>query len=184
MIASNREKALLAIAFVFALFAFLGLRLRAKIDEVNKKRAELNAAELRLEACRSLIDQRDQWTARYSEKSDMIPVFTSDARLETYWGRKLSQLATTNGLTIVKSQALKETLSGDVYEMPIECKEWEGTLDSLVNFLYDVNAEGAMLDVRDLYVRPGAAKSGGLRGSFTLYCAYLRDDSSAEKNGE
>ena len=64
----------------------------------------------------------------------------------------------------------------------VECKEWEGSLESLVKFLYAVHAEGAMLDVRKLFIRPGSSAAGkaatGLRGSFTLFCAYLRSDSN------
>lgn len=185
MIISNREKALLAVTVVVILYAVLGLKLKSGIDSVKEKRQALERAEAKLNMYNSLVAQSGVWSGRYKENADLIPVFANDARLETHWGRKLSQLASTNGLTIVKSQALKENLSGDVFEMPIECKEWEGSLESLVNFLYDVHAEGAMLDVRDLYIRPATGKVGGLRGSFTLYCAYLRDDSSAEKkNGE
>ena len=91
-------------------------------------------------------------------------------------------IASESGLSIIRRQAGEERQEGDVYELPIECKEWEGSLESLVKFLYAVHAEGAMLDVRKLFIRPGSSAAGkaatGLRGSFTLFCAYLRSDSN------
>jgi len=92
----------------------------------------------------------------------------------------MDSVATRNGFTIARRQTGKEAEVGDVYELPIDCKDWEGSLESLVKFLYDLNREGAMLDVRQLYVRP-SNKPGYLKGTFTLYCAYMRGDVEKEK---
>jgi hypothetical protein len=56
--------------------------------------------------------------------------------------------------------------------LPIECREWEASLDALVRFLFELQSEGAMLDIRQLLIKPRG--QGILRGRFTLYCAYAR----------
>jgi hypothetical protein len=83
-------------------------------------------------------------------------------------------VASEKKLAITRRQTGKEEEVGDVYELPIECKNWEGTLDSMVGFLYGLREEGAMLDVRQIYIRPAAP--GYLKGTFTLYCAYMRGE--------
>ena len=36
--------------------------------------------------------------------------------------------------------------------------------------------DNAMLDIRQMYVKPTPNNPGKLRGDFTLYCAYLRGE--------
>jgi len=64
---------------------------------------------------------------------------------------------------------------GDVYEMAIDCKEWDGTLDALVHFLYGLESAGVMLDMRQMFIRPSPVDHSHLKGSFVLYCAYMRE---------
>lgn len=96
----------------------------------------------------------------------------------------MDSLATANNLSISRRQAGKEISVGDVYELPIEVKDWEGSLESLVKFLYALQSDdGAMLNVRALYMRP-SSRRGFLKGTFTLACAYMRgkgakDDAAA-----
>ena len=81
---------------------------------------------------------------------------------------------------ILKRQVGEEEKHGDVYELPIDCRDWEATLDSLTHFLFDLQAENAMLDVRQLLIRPNKDASK-LRGRFLLNCAYTRGPGTEEK---
>lgn len=186
MIISDKEKSLLIVTVVFMLYAAVGLTVRKRIDAFRELRAAQEDKVRLLGEYENLIAQRPQWEAAYAEKSDLMPVFGTGKQVETYWLGILDRLAQKNQLSIVRRQAGDERQVGDVYEMPIECKEWEGDLDALVSFLYDLHAEGAMLDVRRLFVRPAgtSGKSSGLRGSFTVYCAYMRSDAAPEAGKE
>ena len=62
---------------------------------------------------------------------------------------------------------------GDVFELPIEVRDWEGSLEALVGFLFELQSQGAMLDIRHLVMKPNEKKV--LRGRFVLYCAYTRE---------
>ena len=187
MIVSDREKAMAVITVVVLLFGLLISQFGKKKAEVETLRGQQREKErLYTEYC-NLINQRGVWEEAYSRNSDKMPVFERGRQVQTYWLGVLDRIASTNGLSIIRRQAGEERQEGDVYELPIECKEWEGSLESLTKFLYDIHAEGAMLDVRKLFIRPGSAANGkqaaGLRGSFTLTCAYLRAD-AVEKPAE
>lgn len=185
MIASNREKAMVVVTAVFFLYTFLGLTLRKRIVAFNDLRRDQQTKREIYGQYLNLIGQRDTWQETYREKAALMPVFGQDRQVETYWLGVLDRLATKNGLTIVRRQTGEEKQEGDVYELAIDCKEWEGSLESLVGFLYDVHSEGAMLDVRRLFIRPATGKNGaGLRGNFTLYCAYMRGEETASEPGE
>lgn len=186
MIASDREKGLLVITVVILLYGALYMtyeKQRAKFDAIMGER-KARTAQLELE--RDLIAQRGVWEEAYSKNATLMPVFDPGAKVETHWLNMIDRLAKESGLTIIRRQVGEEKMDDDVYELPIECREWEGTLESLVKFLYAVNSEGAMLDVRKLTVRPASGKAGAgtLRGSLTVYCAYLRsenDEAAAEQ---
>ena len=76
-----------------------------------------------------------------------------------------------NGVNLISRDAEKETLRGNMYEVAVNCK-WEGKLESLTRFLFDLQKEDVILDVSQLNVSPNEKKV--LRGGFTVYCSYSR----------
>ena len=176
MIISRKEKRLLAVTVVFMLYAWIGLTLRKRIEDIRARREIQRDQAALVESYKSVIAQRDVWDSAYAGMANLMPVFPLDRQVETYWLGVLDRIASKNNLRVIRRQAEAERAVGDVFEMPIDCKEWEGDLESLVAFLYDIHAEGAMLDVRRLFVRSNNGKGAPLRGSFTLYCAYMRSE--------
>ena len=79
-------------------------------------------------------------------------------------------------------QTKEETVVAGVHELPLEVRNWDGTLQQLVDFLHALHKEGAMLAIRNLSVQPIREKQGYLKGSFLLHCAFLR--SNAAKSPE
>ena len=177
-VVSSHEKALAGIVVMAVLYAVLILVLGDRMTPAYW--AQRNAARRALSDQRSeqraLISQKDEWNRQYSQLRGMMPVFDEGRRVDTYWLGVMDKVATRHGVSIVKRQIGDEQLTGDAYEMPISCKDWEASLDSLVRFLYDLHAEGAMLDIRQMYLKPVPSNPGSLRGDFTLYCAYLRGE--------
>lgn len=174
MIISEKERNLLIVVILLLLFAYPIMHLRERIDAIRQLKEQRETAAKTYQDHLNLISNRAMWEEMYKKNSNLMPVFEQNKNLETHWLGILDRLAAESGLSVSRRQALEEIQDGEVYEMPIECKEWEGSLDSLVKFLYSVHAEGSMLDVRKLVIRQGSEKQSGLRGSFTLYCAYLR----------
>ncbi len=176
MIVSQKEKNLFAVTVVFMLFAFVAFSMRKQIDayRVGNKTAESRLTVLN--DYKNVIAQKDLWNTEYEKRASLMPVFGLNDDVRTHWNRTLNDLAATNQLKLIQLDIGRERIAGDVYELPIECKNWEGELESLVSFLHAIHAQGAMLDIRKLTIRPGSNKSALLRGTFTLYCAYMRTD--------
>jgi hypothetical protein len=180
---SHREKIMLGITVLILLYGVLGLTMRKRIDnlrQLHNTRREMQAV---LDNRLDLLARSQDWDDQYSELADMLPVFEQQRQVTTYWLSIMDRLATQNNLAIIRRQVSEEKRVGDAYEMQIDCKDWEGTLEGLVRFLYDLQAEGAMLDVRNMFIRPAPNKPSLLRGSFVLYCAYLREENATVANG-
>lgn len=179
MTVSPREKALAALTVMALLYGLLGLGVRGRLELWRTKRAAYGELIARRDAQRELIAQSGEWNRQYEALRELMPVFAPERRVDTYWLSVMDRVAIQDGVSIVRRQVGAERRIGDAFEMPIECKEWEAPLDALVRFLYDLNAEGAMLDVRQMFIKPAPGNPERLRGSFTLYCAYLRDDAAS-----
>jgi hypothetical protein len=180
---TSREKNMLLVAVVVLLYAAAALSYKKQMTNWKAAERIYRSAQKKVQEERALIAARDEWSARYAQMRDLMPVFPYEQDVDTYWLNVMDAAASRNGLMIARRQANKEIEVGDVYELPIECKDWEGTLEALVKFLYDLHKEGAMLDVRQLFIRP-ANRPGYLKGTFTLYCAYMRGDDARPSAGK
>lgn len=172
---SSKEKNLLLIVGVVILYGVAALSYKPQMVNLNIAKRSFEREEKKLRDERDLIANRAQWNERYETMRSMMPPFPYEKDVVTYWLSLMDTAASKQGLTISRRQANKEVEVGDVYELPLDCKDWEGTLEQLVKFLYEIDQQGAMLDMRQLYIRP-ATKPGFLKGTFTLYCAYMRGD--------
>ncbi|HPW75986.1 MAG TPA: hypothetical protein PLJ32_08405 [Kiritimatiellia bacterium] len=175
---SSREKNMLLITAVLVLYAVAALSYKKQAANWKAARRTFMAAQRKVTEERELIAARDMWAERYEAMRELMPIFPYEKDVDTHWLNLMDSTATRNGFAISRRQANKEQEVGDVYELPIECKDWEAPLESLVRFLYDLHQQGAMLDVRQLFIRP-STKPGYLKGSFTLYCAYMRGDAES-----
>ena len=105
-----------------------------------------------------------------------MPTFEAGKATDTTWLKKMDELAEKHHIAISQRQSGKEVESGDVLELPIDVKTWEGSLESLVKFMHELeNTNEGMFDIRSLSFKP-SSKKGYLKGSFTLTCAYMRED--------
>ena len=120
-----------------------------------------------------LIAQRGEWEGRYEQQRTGIPVHGPNDPVSALLLKRIEQLATENGLTLSRVQPDKEKSIGDLSELAIDCA-WEGTLEPLVRFLYAVQKQGAILDIRQLTISPGQGAPDRLKGNFTLFFAFRR----------
>jgi len=172
---SFKEKNLILILGVVLLYGVAALSYSPKKISLNIAKRNYEREAKKLQEERTLIAARSDWTQRYETMRSMMPPFPYEKDVVTYWLSMMDTAATRQGLTISNRQANKEIEVGDVYELPLDCSSWEGSLEQLVKFLYDLDQKGAMLDMRQITIRP-SNKPGILKGSFTLYCAYMRGD--------
>ena len=177
---SSREWVLLASTMVVLLFggtAILGKK-RTDLWASRKEEAQVLVGEIRKE--KDLLKLQGTWESQYQGLKDYMPVFAEDKELGTHWLGIMDRVARKHKLSIIKRQLGKELEVGDVREQPIECKEWLGSLESVTKFLYDLQAENVMLDMRQMTLKKDKRSRGNLRGNFVLYSAYLRGEESKE----
>ena len=172
-----REKAVMAALGVVALYAaavalwFLSAESAWKKAAKNYERAR--ETYLREER---LIGEKRRWTEAYEEEKAAMPTFAAHKATDTTWLEKMDELAAKHRIQIGQRQGGKEAEAGEVLELPIEVKSWEGSLEALVRFMHELENSGeGMFDIRALSFKP-SSKRGYLRGSFTLTCAYMREE--------
>ena len=172
---SSREATLSLLTVAAALFAGTAMMAGPQLQEWKKIRAELLNTRRRIEGYEQLLEQKAMWSKQFDELREMLPRYPAGQKnIDTLWLSKMDQVASRHGLSITKRDAKAEKKMGDVYELPIECGEWDGSLAALVLFLIDLESEGAMLDMRQLMVKPKSHNV--LRGRFSLYCAYTKEE--------
>ncbi|MCL2103810.1 MAG: hypothetical protein FWH21_01930 [Kiritimatiellaeota bacterium] len=172
---SPKEKRILLIGVTVVLYGIAAVCYKTQMPNWARENKRYQAEEKKLQDARALIAARAKWQGEYAQVCELMPTFSLEQDMSTYWLRTMENVAKDASLSINRRPpSSKEIEIGGVYELPIDCKDWEGSLESLLNFLYGLSAqEGVMLDVRQLFFRP-INRPGVLKGTFTLYCAYMR----------
>jgi hypothetical protein len=169
----SRREAVFGLATgVVALFGLSAVVAKPAFERWTELRRDRAAGLLQIEKDKLMVGERGKWSKRFDEINKVLPPFPADKKMDAYWGSIMDSLASKNGVVISKRRVGEEKKIGDLYEMSIDCQDCEGTLDAMMRFLFDLQQQGAMLDVRQLLLKPKSATV--LRGRFTLYCAYTR----------
>jgi hypothetical protein len=170
---SSRESILFLVTFAVVFFCGSFFFVGPKIDEWKSVYRDCKSASAKIESYKRLVAQRHEWQEKFNVLSSHLPQYPADKNLDVHWKGVMDRLAIKHNVKILEHKAGQEKQDGEVYELPIECRRWEGDLESIAHFLFDLQSEGAMLDVRFLRIRVG---KGVLRGAFSLYCAYTREN--------
>lgn len=174
MTITRRETVLGITLLMTALYVGLvifGKHLFIEWRELDKEKDDLWFSIRRSEA---LVKERGRWESEMEQLQALMPQFPRDMRMDVHWLREMEGKATKHDLKILRHEAGGEQSEGPIYELPVFCRRWEGSLDALVYFLFDLQSEGAMLDIRYLYIKPKDTLIH--EGRFDLYCAYRRKD--------
>ena len=171
-----REKAMMAMLGMAVLYALAVVLWFVSAEGAWKKAAKAyDRAKKASQNEVKLIGEKDMWAEAYEKKKATMPTFKEGKATDTTWRRKLDEIAKKHHIFITSEQAGKEVEAGDVLELPIEVRTWDGCLESLVNFMHELeNTDDGMFDIAQLSIR-NSSKNGYLRGSFTLNCAYMRE---------
>jgi hypothetical protein len=179
--AGHREIVLALVTVTVALFGGTWILAGPKLDQWRQLRREQKTVLARIERDKNLVARKEEWEQRFREMRKLLPQFAAGEKMEVHWLSFMDKLAAQHDVTILKRRAKGEIQEGDVFELPIEVPHdaWQGTLDGLIHFLFELQSEGAMLDVRQLLIRPKAGNV--LKGRFLLHCAYTREAEGEQK---
>lgn len=171
---SRREVAFGLATGVVALFGLSSIVAKSRIEHWRDVSKAQDKCLEQIEKDKVTAGERGKWSKRFEEINTVVPPFPADKKMDVHWLSVMDNSASKNGVVISKRRVGEEKRIGDLYEMPIECQECEGSLEAIVRFLFELQEQGAMLDVRQLLLKPKSAAV--LRGRFTLYCAYTRQE--------
>ena len=173
---SLREKAVMAMLGVIVLYAIaVGVWFFSAEDAWKKAAKNYDKAKDTYLKEVKLIGEKQKWTDAYEDEKAQMPTFEAGKATDTTWRRKLDEIAEKHHFLIASAQTGKEVEAGDVLELPIDVKSWEGSLEALVRLMHELeNTSEGMFDITQISFRP-SSKKGYLKGSFTLNCAYMRE---------
>jgi Tfp pilus assembly protein PilO len=168
---SSRETLLFWVTALAALYG-LGFVLGApRVRQWQTLRREQQETSGKIQLAERLVAQSPQWEARLREIRGKLPHYPADKDVTADLLIQLEDIASRHGLTLPSRDIEKETRHGDLYELAVNCK-WEGKLDGIVHFLFDLQEQDAILSASQLSITPNEKRY--LRGSFTVSCSYSR----------
>lgn len=174
--AKLKEKAMMAVVAVVVLYAVAVGVWFFSAESAWKRAAKAYGRECdRYEQEEKLIAEKRKWNDLYEREKAAMPTFEAGKATDTVWLRKVEDLARTNLVLITSIDSGKEVEAGDVLELPIEVKSWEGSLEALVKFMHALeNSTDGMFDIKEISLKP-SQKKGYLKGSLSITCAYMRE---------
>jgi len=177
MRASTRELGLLWMTLVVLLSGLSYWWVNPRLKALREREASLGQMEREKQLAEREISRRGEYEERLADFRGQLPKHTPDARVTADLLRMIEKTARDCNLVLLKREPEDERSLGEIYEVSIKCT-WEGTLEALVRFLYTIQSQGAILDIRFLTVSPKSGEVEILRGSFTVDCAYSREEST------
>ncbi|QBG46208.1 hypothetical protein EGM51_01865 [Verrucomicrobia bacterium S94] len=148
------------------------------VHRTNKTKIENLKQQILLDEAR--IRMQQNWIEELNERQKDLRVFDTEQRsVSPELMKSINSIAGRHGLHITRNQPRSENPTGDLFELPINCV-WDGTLESLVNFLTELQQQGVRYDVRSLTVQPAGKNSGKLKGNMVIHCVYTRKPGGAK----
>lgn len=172
---SRREMVMAVVTLLIVVVGgtlLLGRPLWTKWKNAAVQRQRL-ADENRLSA--RLIRQREEVATKLDAIRSRLPRFKPGQPVTAELLKTVKRLADENQVAITRIEPDPEQQVGDLSEVAIDC-QWDATLEGMVKFLYAVQVQGAILDIRQITVAPAQSAAGRLKGNFTVFCAFSRTE--------
>jgi hypothetical protein len=136
----------------------------------------------RLTVAQHLLGQEQEIRDALGEIRKNLPPHPVGKDVTAEMLKTLEKNAQESNVTLFRREPEKEKSAGDLYWVEINCT-WEADLEALVRFLYALQGQGVILDVRQINMNPAPGAAGRLKGSFSVDCAYSRTTASAAQAG-
>jgi hypothetical protein len=147
----------------------------AEWTALEQTRTELDLQRRRSE---SQIARRDHFLRNMETVKLVLPQYPVNRDLQSEFLQRIQAMAEKSNLLVSGMEPEKEKGVGasGLFKMAINAS-WRGGVRELVPFLYDLQIQGVLMDVRQLKVTADA--SGQLRGNLIVDFAYSRGDQPA-----
>ena len=170
---SSREMALAGITLAIVLIGgtiWLGAPLLSEWRSFQQKQKEFKQ---RIKLSGRLLKQEDEVNTRLAELQVNMKRYPYATQVTSQLIGDLLQSGKKAGLAVSNFKDRDEVQVGELYEMTISFS-WQGSDKALVDFLYEVQNRGAMVDISELTAGPVKAGSDQLKGVCKIDYAYSR----------
>ncbi len=180
---SRREITLALATGLVVLLGFSYWIAEERIEQWRANSEEMALYKRKIMVAERSLAQQDRLMQSLTELRDQVPAHRAEKDVTSQLLKQLQAMADKSGLDLGSLKPDKEKKLGELelYELTISCS-YSGTLKALVQFLYDLQSQGAVLDVRTLSVTPMPKQQGMLRGKFVVDCAYSRMPPGSEES--
>ena len=170
---SKRETLLGLIALTAILFGLTYWLAGSRIAEQRRMKDDKVRLLHQIELHKRILAEQNGWLSRLEELRGQLPVYDDKTAITAELLKLIKRTADEHGLDLVRTQPYREEQNGSLYELGVSCN-WEGKLESLTHFLYDLQKQGIRFDVLQLNAQPDAQRDRILKGSMTVDCAYRK----------
>ena len=179
----SQRELILGIATLAAALGGLTWYIVDKKSETWKTKAnDMGKLEQQISLHQNAIKMQDNWKGELDSLQQDLRVFPLEQKsVAPELMKTIKGISSTDGLDITRTQPYNEKQIGDLFEIGINCT-WEGTLESLVRFLTEVQQQGVRYDVRQLNVTPVGKNTGRLKGNLVIHCVYTRKATPPSEN--
>lgn len=174
---STRELGLVWITLVVVISWFSYMWVDPHLKALREREASLVQMDRERQKAEYELSRTVEYEAQLADFRGQLPRHSKDARVTADLLKMIEKTARDCNLVLLKREPDEERSLGDIYEVSIKCT-WEGNLEALVRFLYTIQTQGAILDIRFLTVSPKSGEADMLKGSFTVDCAYSRENTT------
>ena len=176
-----RELMLALLTLVVVLFGVTFYVGKAKLGEWQEKREEAELLEQKLERLQAMYDRKDSIREGFDRLISTLPVHPTDMDVTADSLQRIQDLARQHQLTLRSMDSKDEKQVGDLnlYELGISC-DYEGSLDAIVRFLYAIQTDKSVMDIRQFDIARKPRTAGEFKGKFMVDCAYLRGNQTEE----
>ena len=170
---SNREIVLGMATLAVILFGFTYWIASSKIAEQRDMTKQKALLHRQIQLHKRILDEQETWTEQLDDLQAQLPVYGRKISINVELPKGIKRIADRHGLDLLLTQPEGETQNGSLHELTVRC-DWQGNLEELVHFLYDLHSQGLRFDVREMGIKPVAKQEGQLKGSMMINCAYRR----------
>lgn len=172
-----KQKAIFSVVAVVALYiACIGLWFLRQEKEWKKAARRYEEAKTTYQKECALVKEKAQWQAHYDSEASQIPAISVGQGADTVWLRITDNIAASNHVFISTSSQSPEADAGDNMRKISITAKWDAALESLVNYLYELeNSSEGKFDVEQLTLLPNNKKRGYLGGNISITCVYNRN---------
>ena len=175
---SNRELTLGIGTIALILFGLTYWVGGDSIAEQRKMATQKTQLNRQIKLNKRILEEKNSWIGRLDTLQAQLPVYKRQIQVNIELPKKIKRIADQHrlNLSLIQPEGAEEQI-GSLYELKVRC-DWQGDLDALVQFLYELHAQGIRFDVRQINIKPVAKQEEQLKGSMIINCAYRR----AEEN--